>query len=62
MLRDRLLRNSRERADASVRGTGLGEYCKCRWVFIFLTSRSFLLGKSGDFGDELNSNELGYSF
>ncbi len=49
--RDRLLRDSLERANASVRSTGLGEQCKStrrgmRWVFIILTSRSFFLGES----------------
>jgi hypothetical protein len=49
--RDRRLRDRRERADASVRSTGLGEHCKStrrgmRWVFIILTSSSFFLGES----------------
>ncbi len=49
--RDRELRDLRERADASVRSTGLGEQCKStrrgmRWVFVILTSRSFILGES----------------
>ena len=40
-----------ERADASVRSTGLGEHCKStrhgmRWLFFILTSRSFFLGES----------------
>ncbi len=51
--RDQRLRDRRERADASVRSTGLGEYCKSiqrgmRWVFIILTSRSFFLGESSN--------------
>ncbi len=51
VLRDRRLRDRRERADASVRSTGLGEYCKStrrgmRWVFMILTSNSFFLGES----------------
>ena len=39
--RDRPLRDRRERADPSVRSTGLGEQCKStrrgmRWVFIII--------------------------
>jgi hypothetical protein len=59
--RDRRLRDRRERADASVWRTGLGEQCKStrcgmRWVFIILTTRSFFLGESNPllFGDELS--------
>ncbi len=49
--RDRRLRDRRERANASVQSAGLREHCKStrrcmRWVFIFLTSRSFFLGES----------------
>ncbi len=67
VLRDLGLRDRRERADASMRSTVLGECSKsvdaaCAWVFIILTSRSFFLRRvqSLRLGDKRNSNEVGY--
>ncbi len=61
--RDRRLRDCRSRLTRQSGSTGLGVQCKStrrgmRWVFIILTSRSFILGEPSQYCSGASSFEL----